>query len=555
MPAVILKTSFVKDWNVGGYLDYMRRPRAFKGKLKPKTKELYDYFTYMGNDEKTDGLFDESCDYLSEKQIDRYRKMEYISLNEGCPKYIGVISFDNKFLQHNNWIVGNTLDIDKIKETARKAINRLIEADDMFTKENCYWTAAIHTNTDNVHVHFQLLEKHWLNDGRHKKNWDKLNNYGMEKLKSTVVQELLLKKHTPELTRIKRQILIPELTQNISMTSKLNTLMNRLPPTRKAWQYNRKGMKPYQAEINDCIDEIIAQNKELSTEFENYRALLEDVSAQYIDIYGERKREIADYAANQMEDFYQRAGNALLHELYDIRYGYKDSNLQAKSGAPFLLKEKSKLYYQARKLIEQPDVEAKDEIRRKQGLLQMNKLAESKQDDSQAAVIYLAYYFYKRRQENEKNRQNAKKFLERAVESDEKGYAAYSLGRMYIEDGEKQKAVSMLQESAGKGNGSAQYLLSEISKSTDGTNKKTPYNNNFDIKSYTSYTPRQAKMQLSHAVKTIALNVQITNAKCVNTIHKLLNESMAHLRRLQAEYEYEIERQVNNSYIPYEREY
>ena len=52
MPAVVLKTSFVYEWETGGFLDYISRPSAFKGKLKCIAKESYDYMNYMGNEDK-----------------------------------------------------------------------------------------------------------------------------------------------------------------------------------------------------------------------------------------------------------------------------------------------------------------------------------------------------------------------------------------------------------------------------------------------------------------------------------------------------------------------
>ncbi|MFR8295126.1 MAG: relaxase MobL [Ruminococcus sp.] len=44
----------------------------------------------------------------------------------GCPKYVGYLSFDNKFLVDNGLMIGEVLDRAKLMDIARKGISSLI---------------------------------------------------------------------------------------------------------------------------------------------------------------------------------------------------------------------------------------------------------------------------------------------------------------------------------------------------------------------------------------------------------------------------------------------
>ncbi|MFQ8787502.1 relaxase MobL [Ruminococcus sp.] len=56
-----------------------------------------DFIDYMSNSEKSDGLFNAQSDLLTESDKEKYRQLETVSRDAGCPKYYGVVSFDNNF--------------------------------------------------------------------------------------------------------------------------------------------------------------------------------------------------------------------------------------------------------------------------------------------------------------------------------------------------------------------------------------------------------------------------------------------------------------------------
>ena len=91
-------------------MSYMNRD----GKFLPKKEKTFksqatvnkDYIDYMNKN----GVFDTNYSLLTEKQMDTYRDYERQSKSEGCPKYVGYLSFDNKFLVDNGLMIGEVLD-------------------------------------------------------------------------------------------------------------------------------------------------------------------------------------------------------------------------------------------------------------------------------------------------------------------------------------------------------------------------------------------------------------------------------------------------------------
>ena len=68
-----------------------------------------------------------------------------------------VISFDNRWLEQNGIYDSQKqiLDEQKLKEVTRLAVNRLLKSEGL---EHAVWSAGIHYNTDNLHVHIATVE-------------------------------------------------------------------------------------------------------------------------------------------------------------------------------------------------------------------------------------------------------------------------------------------------------------------------------------------------------------------------------------------------------------
>ena len=153
---VVVVTEFCRpnDNRFQGYIDYINRSKAVRNK---NTAKYNLYQDYMGNPNKTSGLFTSEKDNLSEDEKMQLKEIfEQAQSNESV-MWQTVISFDNRWLKQNGIIRGydDAIDEAKLKEVARGGVNRMLEAEKL---DNAVWLGAIHFNTDNIHIHIATVE-------------------------------------------------------------------------------------------------------------------------------------------------------------------------------------------------------------------------------------------------------------------------------------------------------------------------------------------------------------------------------------------------------------
>lgn len=332
-PSIIFRNKFVYDWNINGdedfsggdFLDYMLRPEAFNADLHRHTSDqFYGFEEFMDSEEISDGLFSSDCDLMNKTQVNKIREHEKRSRENGCPKYIGVMSFDNNYLRNNNILVGKHLNVQKLKEVSRKGMNALIETSDKLEADNCYWVASIHTNAKHIHVHYQLLEYERINDRRKLDviNKDKIEVKAFRKLKSTVMYGIDHDKTTERLTTFEREVLQKNIAYSFaSSISQIDDLIKKLPENR-GWQYNRfsKAMKN---QIDSVVRSLIRSDESINADFTEYIRQLDEASLLFKRRYGKRSHW-AEYKMNRLhgkigadgkrkDGFYSRVGNSLLN--------------------------------------------------------------------------------------------------------------------------------------------------------------------------------------------------------------------------------------------------
>lgn len=347
-PGVIFTMKFIYKWKIGGYdyLKYMSRPEAFQKLKHEHDEEFKDYMQYMSNSEKSDGIFDMTKDKLSEKEIDEYRVLEAESQKQGCPKYIGVTSFDNDFLKENGIITPFGLDTKKLKEIARSSISEMIQKSDKLDNDNVYWTAAIHTNTDNVHIHYAILEK----ERRVERKNDTIEVEAFDTLKSKVANKIIGPEHIKKLTELSRKCLLPSFNDTLKNEKSLIQLLDKLPENKKLWYYNRKEFEPYQDEVKKCVQKIILSNPKLEESYKQYVTMLDQYTEKCKRLYGDGNRHLyLNFKKNKLDDFYSRTGNAILRELKNIEEKY-NSPTDSKS----VLSEKETAFFKALETTEIP---------------------------------------------------------------------------------------------------------------------------------------------------------------------------------------------------------
>lgn len=336
-PGIFHKCKFVYKWRISGdggnkifdFLDYMLRPEAFEPNKHANEME-YVYSEFVPNEksqaqnikaERSLGAFTSTQDSLTPADIDKIRQLEAVSRSEGCPKYAGVISFDNAYLRQNNFIVGNQLNRQALIEAARKGINKMIDKSEKLDASNCYWVGSIHVNTGNVHIHYQLLEYHRLEDRRityKNKGQDDIEQKAFNALKTEMTHFIDKSAAAANLTEFQRNVLAPHIKSEFAGSiQKINAIIDKLPDdlknSGKQWWYAKQN-DVTKNEIDSCIRSVISENQTLQIMFDTYLHKLDSTQAMFRNRYGQNSRW-AEYKEHQLHDpsgFYSRVGNSFL---------------------------------------------------------------------------------------------------------------------------------------------------------------------------------------------------------------------------------------------------
>lgn len=358
-PNIFHKCKFVYSWRISGdggtvlfdFLSYMLRPEAFEPSKHADEME-YVYSEFIPNEksqakdikkERSYGAFTSTKDNLTAADLDKIRQQERASRSEGCPKYAGVISFNNAYLRKNGFIVGNQLDRQALVDAARKGINAMIDKTQKLDASNCYWVGAIHVNTGNVHIHYQLVEYHRLEDRRityKNRGQDNFEQEALDELRRVMTHCIDKSIAAQELTRFQRDVLAPSIKSEFAGSiQKINALIDKLPDDLKnsgnQWWYAKQS-EPIKNEIQSCIRSVISENPTLSIMFDTYLHKLDEIQATlFRKRYGQNSRW-ANYKENELNGkngFYSRVGNSFLNICREY-YMIKDKNIQIDNNIP-----------------------------------------------------------------------------------------------------------------------------------------------------------------------------------------------------------------------------
>mgnify|MGYP004436501227 CR=1 FL=1 len=412
-PGIFHKCKFVYKWRISGdggkkifdFLDYMLRPEAFEPSKHADEME-YVYSEFIPNEksqaqdikkERSYGAFTSTKDNLTAADLDKIRQQERASRSEGCPKYAGVISFDNAYLREKDFIVGNMLDRQALVDAARKGINAMIDKSQKLDASNCYWVGAIHVNTGNVHIHYQLVEYHRLEDRRityKNRGQDKVEQAALDELKRVMTHCIDKSIAAQELTRFQRDVLAPSIKSEFAGSiQKINALIDKLPDDLKnsgnQWWYAKQS-EPIKNEIQSCIRSVISENPTLSIMFDTYLHKLDEIQATlFRKRYGQNSRW-ANYKENELngkngdgkDGFYSRVGNSFLNICREY-YMIKDKNIQIDNNIP-----EPKMYLSEK---ESESFSEKNEPDYNNGISSQKSkvyLSENKKDDFEDAMPY-----------------------------------------------------------------------------------------------------------------------------------------------------------------------
>lgn len=324
---VVLVTKFIrpKSKAYAGYIDYIDRDEAVRNEYFDKWN---GYADYMGNPEKTTEMFGAGSDRLSAEEKQQLKRDFISAQDRGNLMWQTVLSFDNRWLEEQGLYDSstNTLNADKLKELTRNSMKKMLEKEGI--AESAVWSAAIHYNTDNIHIHIATVEpgktqRPMRDNGEPKGVWKQST---LKAGKASVVNAILRQQEENRIINdlIRKNIVGGKRDKMIAYDKDLRQaflkVYNNLPANKQYWNYNSTNLGNLNRKNLDELSRLYIQ-KFHARDYEEFKQNVKKQQEKYREAYGDGEKVVNQYAENKEKELYERLGNSILKEMkeYDKR--------------------------------------------------------------------------------------------------------------------------------------------------------------------------------------------------------------------------------------------
>ena len=259
----------------------------------------------------------------------------------GSMLWTDVVSFDNRFLERQGLYNPETgeLKSEALRVASRKMLDTLAKREGL---DHPFWLASVHRNTDNIHIHFAIMEERnsrpMVDVGGQLQPRGNFKQSTIYAMKSAFANELVdismvQEKMTKERSRVREAVYesAKKSMEEPDFRARLNAFVKKLPKDRRKWKYGTlKRFEPDLAkELDDLTDELLKDDPH----FKEYKGLATDLDKFYQEQYGKTKNEHKHYAENQLKDIKKRAANKLLSSISELDLA-KGKIIQRAEGVP-----------------------------------------------------------------------------------------------------------------------------------------------------------------------------------------------------------------------------
>lgn len=318
-PGVVLKTKFVLPSSDAfqNYIEYVDREEA-KSEVKLNPKMFETYQDYMGNSEKTSTLFTEHANRLTESEKKSLKEMFKTAHENGSIMWQDVISFHNPWLEKQGIYdeKTKTLDEKKLMDVTRLAMKEMQKREGL--EKSSIWSAAIHFNTDNIHIHVATVEPFPTRErGKRKPKT-------LDAMKGKVVNNLLdRKQEQKQINDLIRNNMVGRKKEdsvfdwrNQHLKPLFLQIYKQLPSDKRQWQYSYNTIQPLKPQIDELSSRYIQHHHK--KDYDQFLKKLDKEVQVFKEAYGEGKydkKQYENYKTNKINDLYKRMGNAFLQEM------------------------------------------------------------------------------------------------------------------------------------------------------------------------------------------------------------------------------------------------
>ena len=315
MVGIVHKRKWVKSSSekFSSYINYIDREEAVRNY---KLDEYSLFNDYMGNPKKCGNLFTSDRDFLTEDESKKLKRCFSIAQENGSFMWQDVFSFDNEWLEKYGMYDRRTgaLDEKRLMEAVRNSMTEMIERENF---DSLIWSASMHFNTDNIHIHIASVE---LNPTRYTNEDGFMQYKNLYRMKSKFANTLIDRSNEQKkINDIMRNNIIngkKEISfhQDIEMKRLVTEIIKRLPEDKRQWQYGYNSLHEVKPLLDELTSYYIKNYKK--DDFEELIKSLDDEEEYLKEVYGEGEKHFyKNYKKNKIDELYYRMGNALLREI------------------------------------------------------------------------------------------------------------------------------------------------------------------------------------------------------------------------------------------------
>lgn len=347
-PGIIMTGKFIRP-GAGAfqsYIEYLDREKAVRneayesysaftttegtsGLYEGESEETLDgYIKYMANPVKTSNLFTLETNSLDETDITEIKNEFITAADNGSPMWQDVFSFRNDWLIEHGYLDAETNQLDeaKLQLATRLGMNAMLKKEDM--THSSIWTASIHYNTDNIHVHVATVEPnptremHTFFDKERGKEVTERKGYrsraSLRAMKSAFANQLLgLEQERTTIDRLKKQMIEGMRSESGVSTLKRNdhllqAVIDKLPPQKGYQKYGYAEKFGFKQPLDRMIDLFLKDN--YSELFEEIQERQQFISYEEESAFGDGRNS----SENKMDTLYTRLGNSILKHIKDL---------------------------------------------------------------------------------------------------------------------------------------------------------------------------------------------------------------------------------------------
>ncbi|WP_061860157.1 MobP2 family relaxase [Priestia megaterium] len=318
-PGVVLKTKFATS-NLKAfqnYVDYVDREDS-KKEYGAHEKLFTLYQDYLANPDKTSSLFTDQSDGLNEEEKKNLKQVFETAQANNSIMWQDVITFHNPWLEDQGLYDSrrHTVDEKKVMDITRQAVNDMLKREKL--NGLAVWSAAIHYNTNNIHIHIATVEPHPTRErGMRKQS-------SLDAMKAKVVNQMTNRRENQKkINELIRKDMVDHKKKDSSLAWRNRELKplfllvyNYLPKDKRQWQYSYNTLKPLKPYIDTLSEKYI--QKYHPKEYQQLMKTLDGEVNELKKAYGEGKvnqYRYKDYKQNKIDELYKRMGNAFLQEM------------------------------------------------------------------------------------------------------------------------------------------------------------------------------------------------------------------------------------------------